>query len=275
LAQGENRPETAYLRSQLAKLVMGLVLLAFFARFPVRRFYGPLAWWVLGGSALLLLLLLLPVGLAVTVRGTRRFLNFRVIQLQPAEFARLGLVIFLAYYASRKEEWIRESWRSLIVPLTVLGLLAGLVVLQPNLSSAVLMAGLGFVLLLLGGQPWKRLACVAVPPVIGVMATMKKYQWERVAGFWQALTGGHEALPYQVKQSLIALGSGGFRGTGIGQGPTPTPSSASSARKRVSSASWLCSRSMESFWSEGFASRGRLRTGFRNWSAWGLPSAWR
>jgi cell division protein FtsW len=218
LAQAEGHPETTYLRSQMVKLALGLCLLAVFARMPARLLYGRNAWWILGGAAFLLLLLLLPVGLAATVRGTRRYLNFRVLQMQPAEFARVALVPFLAYYGCAKEEWIGLSWRSLIVPLSVIGGLAGLIVLQPNLSSAALLAVLGFALLYLGGQPLRRLVLVVAPLVLVAAVTLKRYQLERVLGFWKSLAGGESSLPYQVKQSLIALGSGGLHGTGIGQG---------------------------------------------------------
>ena len=106
------------------------------------------------------MLLLLPLGLAVVVRGTRRFLNLGVFAVQPAEFARLALVVFLAAWSARiGEEWMRETWRSsgrARSPPSVWS--AGLIVLQPNLSSAALLGMLGFTLLWLGGQPLKRLA---------------------------------------------------------------------------------------------------------------------
>src|SRR5512142_949331 len=91
LAQTENKPETAYLRSQMVKLVVGLGFLAFFARRPAGSYYGRTSWWILGGAASLLVLLFLPVGLTTMVRGTRRFLNFRIIQVQPAEVARVAM----------------------------------------------------------------------------------------------------------------------------------------------------------------------------------------
>lgn len=218
LAQAESRPETAYLRSQTFKLILGLAALMVFARMPARLLYGRASWIILFASAAMLLLLLLPVGLATTVRGTRRYLNLRVLQMQPAEFARLAMLPFLAYYACHKEEWIQKTWRSLIVPLAVIGTLAGLIVLQPNLSSAVLLSALGFLLLYLGGQPLRRLLLVVLPFAVTAALTMKPYQWKRVFGFWNSLRGGDASLPYQVKQSLIALGSGGLHGTGIGQG---------------------------------------------------------
>jgi cell division protein FtsW len=218
LAQAENRPETAYLQSQTAKLALGLILLALFSRLPYRLLAGRAALWVWLVAALLLVALLLPIGLTATVRGTRRFLKLGLLQLQPAEFARVALIIFLAWYSSEKEEWIHESWKSLVVPLCAIGTLCGLTFLQPNLSSAVLMGGVGVVLLFMAGQPVKRLALVVSPLALAAVFMMKGYQLGRVLNFWRTLGGGSGNLPYQMKQSLIAVGSGGLTGQGIGQG---------------------------------------------------------
>lgn len=218
LAQDQGGSETSYLRSQLEKAAVGVGLMFLFSRMPVRFFYGRSAWWALAIAGLLLLLLLLPIGLAVEVRETRRFLDLGLIRIQPAEFARLALLIFLAYYASKKEEWFQKSKRSLIVPLGAIGGLAALTALQPNLSSAVLMVLLGFLLLYLGGQPLRRLLLVCVPALAVAPFVMKAYQVRRILHFWEYLGGGAESLPYQVKQSLIAVGSGGLLGSGIGQG---------------------------------------------------------
>jgi cell division protein FtsW len=218
LAQDQGGSETSYLRSQMEKAAVGIVLMFVFSRMPIRLLYGRGAWWALAAAGLLLVLLLLPVGLAVKVRDTRRFLNLGIIKIQPAEFARLALLIFLAYYASHKEEWFRKSWRSLIVPLGAVAGVAGLTALQPNLSSAVLMGMLGFAVLLLGGQPLRRLILLVVPVVAAAPFLMKAYQVRRILKFGEYLGGGSESLPYQVKQSLIAVGSGGLMGRGIGQG---------------------------------------------------------
>ncbi len=218
LAQTEHKPDTAYLSSQVEKLVLGLILLAVCAKWQHRLLRGRIAWLCLGVSTFLLILLLVPVGLSVEVRHTRRFLNLGVMQIQPAEFARLALIVFLAEYLSRKEDRIRESWKSLIVPLGAILATAGLTVLQPNLSSAVLIGAIGFALLYLGGHPLKRLLVVAGPLAVVVLLTMKAYQLTRIRHLTHHFEGVDSSLPYQVKQSLIALGSGGFFGRGIGQG---------------------------------------------------------
>jgi cell division protein FtsW len=220
LARADNQSDTVYLRAQVGKLIVGLGLLALFMRIPYRVFAGRFAIWAFGGSVLLLVLLLLPTGLAVVVRGTRRFLNLGLLVVQPAEFARLALVLFLAAWGARVgEERMKQDRRTLVVPLAAVGLVAGLIMLQPNLSSAALAGMLGFVLLWLAGQPLKRLAFVLLPVVGVVAASLRGYQLQRIVTFLEGLLGGGtSSLSYHLEQSLIAAGSGGLFGKGIGQG---------------------------------------------------------
>lgn len=220
LARAANESDTVYLRAQVGKLIAGLGLLGLFMRIPYRVFAGRFAAWAFGGSVLLLVLLLLPTGLAVVVRGTRRFLNLGLLVVQPAEFARLALVLFLAAWGARVgEDRMRNDRRTLVVPLAAIGLVAGLIMLQPNLSSAALAGMLGFVLLWLAGQPLKRIVLVLVPLAGGVAVSLRGYQLQRIIDFLKGLMdGGSSSLSYHVKQSLIAAGSGGLLGKGIGQG---------------------------------------------------------
>lgn len=219
LARAEGQSDTLYLRSQIGKMLAGVGFLILFLRIPPRLLSGRVSWYGLGVAAILLLLLLLPVGLAVEVRGTRRFLDLGILTVQPAEFARLALVVFLASYASRKQEWFQESWRSLVVPLAVIAVLGGLILRQPNLSSAAFLGMLGLLLLWLGGQPLRRMLLVTLPALGGIAVSLRGYQFQRLETFARALFDGHNAeLPHHLKQSLIAMGSGGFLGKGIGQG---------------------------------------------------------
>lgn len=219
LATAEHQSHTVYLRSQLGKAVVGLILLFICSRLPYRVLAGRAAWYLLGAALLLLLLLLLPVGLAVVVRDTRRFLNLGFMAVQPAEFARLAMILCLASYASRKQDWFRESWKSLVVPVLIIGSTAGLIVLQPNLSSALLLGLLGFALLWLGGQPLRRLLLCVAPVGVAVALTLRGYQLARITRFLDSIGGdGGTGLSYHLKQSLIAMGSGGLLGKGIGQG---------------------------------------------------------
>jgi cell division protein FtsW len=215
LASVEASSQTAYVRALLPKLVLGGICLAVLSRVPIHWFKGRVAVWALILSALMLLALVLPLGLTADGRGTKRFLNLGLLQIQPAEFARLGLVIFLSWYASRNGDWVEKGWFGLRVPLAAVFGLAGLIAIQPNLSSAALLIALGFAVMFLAGQPIRRLALGALPVVL-IPLVIQPYQLKRIEQF--VMQGGDGTVPYQVEQSLIALGSGGIAGKGLGEG---------------------------------------------------------
>ncbi|MEZ4651478.1 MAG: putative peptidoglycan glycosyltransferase FtsW [Candidatus Eisenbacteria bacterium] len=214
LAMVEASSQTAYVRSFLPKLALGWIALAALSRISHFHFRGRLAWLALGIVLLGLVLVMLP-GLSTGGRGTRRFLDLGPLSAQPAEFARVALVLFLASFVAHRERWAESGWKGLSWPLAAIFVTAGLVLVQPNLSSAALIVMLGFGLLFLAGQPVYRLALAALPGAIGIFL-LEPYQLERVRQFWVHQNGG--ASSYQVQQSLIAVGSGGFFGKGLGEG---------------------------------------------------------
>ena len=210
----EASSQTAYLRSQVPKLILGIFSLAVLSRLPYYKLRGNTAIWAIGLAGLALVLLLLPLGLTAGGRGTRRFLDLGFLQVQPAEFARIAIVLFIADFVSRRDRWVESGWRGLLWPVGATVVLAGLIVLQPNLSSALLLAALGFTLMFVAGQPWQRLLGAVAPMALLALA-LRPYQLKRLTDFFG---GGDGSLPYQVEQSLIAVGSGGLFGKGLGQG---------------------------------------------------------
>jgi cell division protein FtsW len=211
-AQRDHHSETFFLRSQLAKFLLGMVLLFPLSRVSYRRFNGSAARWLAGAAFLGMTLALLP-WFSRMYNGTRRGL----LGLQPAEFARLALVLFLAYFVAKCDKEGERRWRGLLVPLGLTLAFALLAKLQPNLSSAVLLVCLGVGMLFAAGQSIARLALALVPAGLAVCAALKPYQIDRIRGFLEH-RGGTQNLQWQVEQSLVALGSGGLLGRGLGQG---------------------------------------------------------
>ncbi len=215
LATVEASSQTAYVQSLLPKLILGFVAMAMLSRVSHFRFRGRPALWILGLSILALILLIFPEGFTTGGRGTRRFLKLGPISAQPAEIARLALIVFIASFVARRDDWASSGWRGLGWPLLAVFGTAGLVLIQPNLSSALLIVLLGFGLLFLAGQPIWRLAVAAAPLALGAFL-LQPYQLRRVKLFLEGQGSGD--LPYQVEQSLIAVGSGGWTGKGLGEG---------------------------------------------------------
>jgi cell division protein FtsW len=202
-------------------LVLGLAAFAFFAcadtRRVVERFSGKA---YLGVLVLLLVLAALDHG--ISARGAKRWVNFFGATFQPTEIARVVVVLFLARTLARKGDAIRSLTGGFLPALVVGGLAVVLIALQPNLSSAGVLFGVVLAMLWFAGARVIHLGVVCGIGLIGFLGMLAKfdYQRERVAAFLGFLfTGKLDALGagWQLDQSLIALGSGGWFGRGYGK----------------------------------------------------------
>ncbi|HEX9158173.1 MAG TPA: FtsW/RodA/SpoVE family cell cycle protein, partial [Syntrophales bacterium] len=153
---------------------------------------------------------------AILIAGGFRWVRIGGFSIQPSEFARVALVVFLASYLSRKEHALGSRQTVYIVPGLVSLLIAGLVVLQPNLSMAVLIVLLAVGVLFLAGLRKRWILAGWGLAVLAALLVMKPYQWRRLFAFFGYGTAGADG--YQVGQSMTAVGSGGILGLGIGNG---------------------------------------------------------
>ena len=172
------------------------------------------------GAGLVLLVLVEAIG---DVRmGAQRWLNLGPLgSFQPSEVMKLGIVLALArFYHSISADDARFSWW-LLVPIVMIGAPVGLVALQPDLGTAMLIAMTGVAVVVLAGLDWRVIAAgiggvlVAVPPM--VMFVLHDYQRKRIFTFLDP-ESDPSGSGYHILQSKIALGSGGFLGKGYGLG---------------------------------------------------------
>src|SRR3989344_611271 len=148
-----------FIQEQGKWLLIGGVILLFFSRFDYRRLYG-LAVPLLMSTILLLFAVFLP-GLGVAALGARRWVDFHFFVLQPAEFAKLSLVIYLAAWLSRPEKERLNAF------LLLLGLVVGLVILEPDLGTAIILVGIAVVLYFFSGAPIRHF--VLLLPIITIV----------------------------------------------------------------------------------------------------------
>jgi cell division protein FtsW len=172
---------------------------------------------LLGIAAVLLVLVLIP-GIGVSINGSRRWLRLGPLSFQPAELAKLALVLYLAAFLARKRDELGDFWEGLVPPLAVGGVLAALVMLQPDLGNAVTLLVLTMGLLFLAGARTSWLAMLAVPalPLAALAIWVAPYRMRRVFAFldpWQDPRGSG----FQIIQSWLAFGGGGIFGRGIGE----------------------------------------------------------
>ena len=183
-------------------------------------------WWFRAAYPLYAVLMVLVLmieftPLGYTAGGAKNWLNLGFIRIQPAEFMKLGLVLALArWYHSHTAQEARWSWK-LIFPAAIVGIPFILVAKQPDLGSAMVIGLTGAAVMFMAGLSWRVIAAGAVaaialvPPFI--MFGMHEYQRNRVLTFLDPAKDP-SGTGYNIIQSKIALGSGGFLGRGYGLG---------------------------------------------------------
>ena len=205
-----------FLKKQTGSALLGIAGFLICSNIPY-KFFKKIAYLALFGS--LLLLSLIYLGLGLTEGGATRWLKIGVIHFQPSEVAKIGLIIYMAYSLSKKQENIKKFSIGFFPHIFILSLFLLLILKQPDLGSALILAfivgGMMFVagvrLLHLGG------AALIFVPIIYKFIHSASYRIERMLSYlnpWKYATDEG----YQAVHSLMAFGTGGIFGTGLGNG---------------------------------------------------------
>jgi cell division protein FtsW len=217
VAMQENRTSWFYIARQSTGVLAGVVAFAVAAKLPAEKWHDwawPLMWTAI---ASLVLCLVLPESIAPRINGSKRFLLGTSIQ--PSEFAKLAVVVWTSMLIVKKGAHLRRLTKGVLPFFVVIGLLDILAALEPDLSVAMLYTLLLAVLLFAGG--------VRIAHFVAICALAIPFLWQRIEKLQYALLrltsfldpGKAPAqVSYQLKQSLIAVGSGGAFGVGFGQG---------------------------------------------------------
>jgi cell division protein FtsW len=220
MAQAQGLPPHYFLLRQMSGALVGFVALIVAAQLDYRRLRS-LAWPILGVSVLLLLVTVMPgtEALAPRSNGARRWLLLGPVGIQPSEVAKLAILIWTAHLAVKKQDRLRSLSQGLAPFLLVWGLVAGLIMLQPDYSTATLTIFMAVLVAYVGGaRPAHFIALGLVTgPFLWHRMTSAGYRMDRIRAFMDP-AADVSGLGYQINQSLIALGSGGIFGRGFGQG---------------------------------------------------------
>src|SRR3989338_6134888 len=205
--------------SQLLWSVIGLVIIFFVSHFDWRPFIN-YPWVVWGFYFLSIGLLVLTYLAAPEIRGVRGWLTLGPLQFQTSEFSKFVLIFLYSYIFAKLHVSIARP-KNLIMSFGYCLIPVGLVLLQPDLGSALILLGIWFGYLLVSGIRWKHLAIIFCVAAIsfGLMwaSFLKPYQKERITGLFNP-ERDPLGINYSVIQSKIAIGSAGFFGKGFGQG---------------------------------------------------------
>lgn len=215
VSQGKLGDSLFYAKRQLISAVLGGVVMVTCMQIPlglIRR----IAPYLLIASLLLLLLPLIP-GIADRAGGASRWAKFGPIRFQPAEFVKVFMVIFMAGYLARHEQLISSFISGIVKPFSMLALVAGLLLIQPDFGSTAVIVVVLLAMLLASGVRLSHMALcsVVVACVMGLLVFISPYRMMRVVSFLSPFADA-SGKGYQLIQSLIAVGTGQVYGVGLG-----------------------------------------------------------
>lgn len=215
MAENKFTNATYYLQRQIIWMLLGFSVLVIGSLIDYRQWKKWIPMVV--GGCIAGLLLVLAVG--PQINGARRWLALGFFSIQPTEMAKLGVVLYLAAFLSNPQRRVTDWQRGFLPPVAMVGLMCGLIVVEPDLGSTVVI-GLVFVgMMYLAGARISHLGYLGVPMILGVgsLIWMSPERWERMTTFLNPFAD-RQGAGYQLVQSILALENGGLFGVGLGQG---------------------------------------------------------
>lgn len=205
-----------FLSRQLLGAGLGVSLACLLAFVVPYAWLERLAWAALGFAVVLLILVLLPLPFCHRANGAQRWFRFAGVQFQPSDLAKLALLLALARYAARTRQAMGTFTRGVLVPGAFIGPVLGLIFVEPDWGTALMLGGVCAVVLLVAGVRWRYF----LPPLVtglALVAALVAYdptRFDRVYS-WLHVEETRQDTGHQVWQSWIALGAGGLTGVGL------------------------------------------------------------
>ena len=205
-----------YLKRHLIYLVIGLAMM-FLAMAVDLNSLKDLAKPIIICTLVLLVLVLIP-HIGRETAGARRWFRFGLVNFQPSELAKIAMIIYAADIVSRKESTMKDLLHGFLPPMMVLGLTVGLILLEPDLGTAVTISAITILMLYASGVRASHIwaSFLASLPILYFLLFSVPYRRKRIMAFlnpWADKRG----TGFQIIQSFVALGSGGLLGVGLGQ----------------------------------------------------------
>ncbi len=201
---------------QLIVLLVGLLVLVLAASWPYKN-WDRIAWPLFIFSLLLTLLVFVP-GIGFASGGARRWIIIWHYTFQPAELLKFSFVVFFAAWLAHIKSRVATIKLGLVPYLVLLGIVAAVLLKQPNTSSLMIIAITGTAMFLVAGGKWRHFLFLALLglAVIVPLVLARPYLKSRIVTFFNP-EADQQGASYQINQALIAIGSGGIFGRGFGQ----------------------------------------------------------
>ena len=204
-----------YIKSQSIFLILGYIIMILISKFPYQK-YKRFSNIIFGICFIMLILVLIP-GIGTIRNGSRSWFGIGGFGIQPSEFTKLGLIIFTSKYLSNNERELKDIKKGVLPILIVLILIFGLIMLEPDFGTGVVIVMTIIVLLFISGVKMNFFIKMGVIGLIGIVALIivAPYRLKRIISFinpWADPLGSG----FQIIQSLYAIGPSGLLGAGLG-----------------------------------------------------------
>lgn len=204
-----------FLKRQLLFAALGIVAMAMFVSIPIyaiRKHVHTIFF-----ACIVLLILVLIPGIGLVRGGAQSWIGVGAFSIQPAEFMKLGLILFLAHYLATNERYIQTFFRGFFIPLLLILFCFGLIMLQPDLGTGVVLVLTSVLMLFIAGATFRYFVFLSLLGLIGFAALIVSapYRINRITAFlnpWDDPLGDG----FQIIQSLYAIGPGKLMGLGYG-----------------------------------------------------------
>lgn len=203
-----------YLKTQFLFLILGYIIIFIISKVSY-KYYLEKANLILGICFLLLILVLIP-GIGTIRNGSRSWFGIGSFGIQPSEFMKIGIVIFISKYLSKNNKLIKDIKKGIFPILLVILLVFGLIMLQPDFGTGIVIVISSIVLLFISGVPFNFFTKIGILGLVGIviLIIIAPYRMQRIISFlnpWSDPLGSG----FQIIQSLYAIGPGGLLGLGL------------------------------------------------------------
>jgi cell division protein FtsW len=180
------------------------------------QFWRKYAFWIFGATIILSILVFVP-GIGMEHGGARRWIDLRITTIQPGELLKFGVTVYLATWFTFVRKRIQSPYFGFYPLLALLGIAGALLLGQPDTGTFLIAVAAGMAMFIAAGARWREMIIMVImgAVLLGGVAIWKPYVRERIATLIHH--DDFQGAGYQVRQSLIAVGSGGIFGKGFGQ----------------------------------------------------------
>lgn len=215
-SSSNGRTDMLFLQNHLKRLLVGVFFLFGFLTIDYRKLKEIAPYLIALSIILLIVTKLYYLGKGYSWYKPARWLYVGFFSIQTSDIARFSVILYMAYYADKKRDKLKDFQLGLLPALGILSLIMTLIIIQPDYSTALMIGAIGVLILFIGGSSLSQLSAAgSCAMLVGIPVLLsREYRKQRFLS-WLGI-GDNTEIGYQANQSLISLGNGGVFGVGLG-----------------------------------------------------------